>query len=278
MPAAQRHMRRRVCWPMWSPRSEILVRPARIHPRQPWLLAPRQLAIAAAVYGCRVPVRHDFFRRRRDQRGRASAALGDHTAFDAITDFGKSGWFLWPLGILFLALAALPQNLTRMSQRVLAAVMVRVGFLFIAIGCAWPVREHRQAHHRAGAAARRRHRRSVSVQSVRLGVPPMPACRPAMRPRRSRCWWPSASLWPRARTDPADLCAADRGEPGRGDGALSDRRGGRRPGRGRRRADGAPLFRAARLLGFSVGPDGSVRTIPGPSLKRIKSVARELLA
>ncbi len=23
--------------------------------------------------------------------------------FDAITDFGKSGWFLWPLGILFRA-------------------------------------------------------------------------------------------------------------------------------------------------------------------------------
>src|SRR5262245_42746048 len=53
--------------------------------------------------------------------------------FDEITDFGKSGWFLWPLGLLFLALAALPPVLTPFSQRVLAAVMVRVGFLFTAI-------------------------------------------------------------------------------------------------------------------------------------------------
>src|SRR5690348_7505736 len=51
------------------------------------------------------------------------------SAFDEITDFGKSGWFLWPLGLLFLALAALPPVLTPFSQRVLAAVMVRVGFL-----------------------------------------------------------------------------------------------------------------------------------------------------
>jgi undecaprenyl-diphosphatase len=52
---------------------------------------------------------------------------------DDITDFGKSGWFLWPLGLLFLLLAALPPVLTPFSQRVLAAVMVRVGFLFTAI-------------------------------------------------------------------------------------------------------------------------------------------------
>ncbi len=55
--------------------------------------------------------------------------------FDQITDFGKSGWFLWPLGLLFLALAALPAPATRISQAVLAAVMVRIGFLFTAIGC-----------------------------------------------------------------------------------------------------------------------------------------------
>ena len=54
--------------------------------------------------------------------------------FDQITDFGKSGWFLWPLGFLFLALAALPATLPRIPQLVLAAIMVRVGFLFVAIG------------------------------------------------------------------------------------------------------------------------------------------------
>jgi len=35
---------------------------------------------------------------------------------------------------------------------------------------------------------------------------------------------------------------------------------------------------ALRLLGFSVGPDGALHQFPGPSLRRIKSVARELLA
>ncbi len=55
------------------------------------------------------------------------------SAFDDITDYGKSGWFLWPLGLIFLALAALPPMLTSFSQRVLAAIMVRIGFLFTAI-------------------------------------------------------------------------------------------------------------------------------------------------
>jgi membrane-associated phospholipid phosphatase len=35
---------------------------------------------------------------------------------------------------------------------------------------------------------------------------------------------------------------------------------------------------ALRRLGFSVGPDGVPHQYPGPSLKRIKSVARDLLA
>src|SRR5664280_1470780 len=55
------------------------------------------------------------------------------SSFDWFTDFGKSGWFLWPLGIVFLILAAVPR-LCHVSQLVLAAVMVRVGFLFVAIG------------------------------------------------------------------------------------------------------------------------------------------------
>jgi undecaprenyl-diphosphatase len=34
---------------------------------------------------------------------------------------------------------------------------------------------------------------------------------------------------------------------------------------------------AARRLGFAIGPNGSVMTLPGPSLQRIKRVARSLL-
>jgi undecaprenyl-diphosphatase len=56
-------------------------------------------------------------------------------AFDQITDFGKSGWFLWPTGILFLGLTFVPrERLTPIARGVLAALMVRVGFLFLAVG------------------------------------------------------------------------------------------------------------------------------------------------
>lgn len=54
--------------------------------------------------------------------------------FNFVTDFGKGAWVLWPLGLFYVALAALPRPTTRMSQAVLAAVMVRAGFLFAAIG------------------------------------------------------------------------------------------------------------------------------------------------
>jgi len=56
-------------------------------------------------------------------------------AFDQVTDFGKSVWFVVPIALLLaaLALSASPA-LPRMSRRVLAAVGVRLGFLFLAIG------------------------------------------------------------------------------------------------------------------------------------------------
>ncbi len=56
-------------------------------------------------------------------------------AADEITNFGLSGRFLYPLGFMILILAALIGPwLTRMTQGVLAAIMARLGFLFIAIG------------------------------------------------------------------------------------------------------------------------------------------------
>jgi undecaprenyl-diphosphatase len=55
--------------------------------------------------------------------------------FERITDFGLSGWFLFPLGFLLLTLAALnAPELTRLTQGVLAMLAVRFGFLFLAIG------------------------------------------------------------------------------------------------------------------------------------------------
>ncbi|HLA21572.1 MAG TPA: hypothetical protein VJZ74_08945, partial [Pseudolabrys sp.] len=109
----------------------VLMRPAKIHSPQPWP-PPQQLALAAVVAFAVFLIGMVFI----DAAAiNAVAHLPRWVVwlFDEITDFGKSGWFLWPLGILFLGLAALP-GLSRMSQRVLAAVMVRVGFLFVAIG------------------------------------------------------------------------------------------------------------------------------------------------
>jgi membrane-associated phospholipid phosphatase len=55
--------------------------------------------------------------------------------FERITDFGLSGWFLFPLGFLLLVVAALnAPELTRLTQGVLAALAARFGFLFLAIG------------------------------------------------------------------------------------------------------------------------------------------------
>jgi undecaprenyl-diphosphatase len=54
--------------------------------------------------------------------------------FNIITDYGRSGWFLVPIGLmLMIVAAACTPSLAAMSQRVLAAVAVRLGFLFTAI-------------------------------------------------------------------------------------------------------------------------------------------------
>jgi len=197
--------------------------------------------------------------------------------FDQITDYGKSAWFLWPLGILFVLLAGLPQSrLTRFSQLVLAAVMARVGFLFLAIavpglfinilkrlvgrarpgvpGVIDPFAFHPFSWSAAYASLPSGHATTVLSVIVAFG-----------------------SLWPRARTVlwiyallimasriavtahfPSDVLA------GAVFGTL-----------------GAMLVRryfALRRLVFSIDPNGGLHAWPGPSLKRIKAVARELLA
>jgi membrane-associated phospholipid phosphatase len=51
-----------------------------------------------------------------------------------MTDFGKSGWFLWPTGLALAAIAAVTSpKLAPLSRLVLAAIAVRAGFLFAAI-------------------------------------------------------------------------------------------------------------------------------------------------
>jgi membrane-associated phospholipid phosphatase len=56
-------------------------------------------------------------------------------AADEITNFGRAGVFLYPLGFVLLVLAAIiPPTRSRMAQGVLAFLAVRFGFLFVAIG------------------------------------------------------------------------------------------------------------------------------------------------
>ena len=58
-----------------------------------------------------------------------------HDFADEITNYGRSSTFLYPFGMVLLALAAvLSPWLTKISQGVLAALTVRFGFLFVAIG------------------------------------------------------------------------------------------------------------------------------------------------
>jgi len=54
---------------------------------------------------------------------------------DQITNLGRSGYFLYPLGFLVIGLAAVMRpSLPRMTQGVVAALAARFGFLFLAIG------------------------------------------------------------------------------------------------------------------------------------------------
>ena len=55
-------------------------------------------------------------------------------AFEEITQFGLSGWFLFPCGFILLVLGALTSpQLPTATQAVLAALGARVGFVFLAI-------------------------------------------------------------------------------------------------------------------------------------------------
>jgi membrane-associated phospholipid phosphatase len=56
-------------------------------------------------------------------------------AFEEITRFGLSGWFLFPCGFILLFLAAVTSpQLATTAQAVLAALGARFGFVFLAIG------------------------------------------------------------------------------------------------------------------------------------------------
>jgi undecaprenyl-diphosphatase len=198
-----------------------------------------------------------------------------HRLFAVITDFGKSGWFLWPLGLLLMviALAAAPR-LGRIGERVLGAVAVRLTFLFLAIGVpglfaslaknmigrarpfvggsANPFLYHPFDWRPAYASLPSGHTTTAVAAAIAIG---------ALWPRSRPYLWAYAVVIAVSRLvitahHPSDVLA----------GALV---GG----------VGALLVRdwfAARRLGFAVESDGSVMAMPGPSWQRLKRVAARL--
>lgn len=197
-------------------------------------------------------------------------------AAQRFTDLGKSGWFLWPTGILVLALVAINSpDLPRFSRGVVAAFAVRLGFVFIAIGLpslfamivknaigrarpfvvagpdVWayvPFTWHaRYASFPSG------HSTTAFAALVAIG---------AIFPQARALMWIYAVMIALSRViitahHPSDVIA----------GTIVG-------------AGGAYLVRnwfAARRLGFAVSSGGLVQAMPGPNVRRIvKAVARRL--
>jgi undecaprenyl-diphosphatase len=193
---------------------------------------------------------------------------------NTITDFGRSSWVLWPTGILILVTAAAATRAaTRMAQLVLATVAVRFGFVFLAVGIpglfvtivkrwigrvrpseAGPFAYHPFSWDPAYASLPSGHSAAAFSALIAIG---------AIFPRTRPVLWVYAVAIAMSRVIISAHYASDV-IAGAAVGAI-----------------GAILVRewfAARGLGFAVGLDGQVRALPGPSLKRIKKVARTISA
>ena len=192
------------------------------------------------------------------------------------TDLGKSGYFLWPLGVLMLVLVAIySPAMPRFWRGVLAAWAVRIGFVFVAIGLpslfdtiiknmigrarpfvvagpdVWAYEPF--TWHARYASFPSGHATTAFAALVAIG---------AIFPQARGLMWIYAVLIALSRVvitahHPSDVIG----------GAIVG-------------AVGAVMVRnwfADRRLGFAVAADGSVRAMPGPSLGRIiKAVARRL--
>jgi undecaprenyl-diphosphatase len=197
--------------------------------------------------------------------------------FAEVTDFGRSGWFLIPLAILLLAIAALATDpLPRLSRLVLTSVAMRLGFVFAAIafpgllvaiikrviGRARPFIDTPPDpfHYMWGvwradyASFPSGHATAAFAAAISISL---------VAPRLRVIIWIYALLIAASRVvvsahHPSDVIA----------GALAG-------------ILGTLLVRdwlAARRLAFVIHADGSISTLPGPSFARIKRVARTLLA
>jgi membrane-associated phospholipid phosphatase len=194
--------------------------------------------------------------------------------FYEITDFGRSGWILVPTGglILVIALLASPA-LDHMTRGVLAMVVVRIGFIFIAVGLPgllvtivkrWIGRVRPSAQGPFAyepfswrpeyASLPSGHTTTAFAALVAIG---------AIFPRARPYLWGYALLIALSRIVVTAHYSSD---------VIAGAAVG---------AFGALWVRdwfARRRLGFVVGTDGAVHAFPGPSPNRIKRVARALIA
>jgi membrane-associated phospholipid phosphatase len=106
-----------------------------VAPRRETRFLPTPPAVAATVITLTAVVASMFFLDVAASDWAAALPQWFRDIFEKITNFGLSGWFLFPFGFAVLCLAALispvlPHN----AQGVLTALAARFGFLFLAIG------------------------------------------------------------------------------------------------------------------------------------------------
>jgi undecaprenyl-diphosphatase len=194
---------------------------------------------------------------------------------EVITEFGRSGWYLIPSGVLLLLLALLASPaLGRITNEVLLAIAVRLSFIFVAIGLPSLIVT---VIKRVIGRARPRHFESSGVFEFapfgwRSDFASLPSghgttafaaavALGAIFPKARPFFWIAAAAIGLTRVVlgahyPSDVIAA----------AIFG-------------TCGALLVRAwfaSRRLGFVLDSDGRIRSLPGPSLRRIKTVARRL--
>ena len=200
-----------------------------------------------------------------------------HAAFAFVTDFGKSGWFLVPIGMVLVAIALIASPaLASLSRLVLAAIAVRAAFLFAAIA--------------VPSLFATIIKRLIGRARPFVGNAADPFLYQPLVWRVDHASMPSghattafaaaiaiALVWPRLRWPMlvyAVIIAASRVALDAH--YLSDVIAGAFVG-----VIGALLVRdwfARRNLGFVVDANGAVHPMPGPSWSRIKRVARSLIA
>lgn len=207
-------------------------------------------------------------------RAAAHVPLWITRAFNEFTDFGRSGWTLWPLGILYLVTVALASTQAgRITYALLASVSVRLGFLFVAIGLPGAVvavvkrligrvRPSDLGPYAYVPFAWRADYASLPSGHTTAAFATMVAFG-AMFPRLRKPLWAFAVLIAISRVVVSSHFVSDT-IAGAACGAL-----------------GAIVVRdwfAARRLAFVIGREGEVRALPGPSWQRLKRVARAAFA